>query len=743
MTIKNKPIRLNSAAATTVSLQNTTALTDGIKIDEDKFLIQDISVIQKGPALGHGFEVDDTMLKQVAEQINAKDKGVKARLTHPSFLEDGIVRMLGRVSNATVKGGKVRADLQLGEYASLAPGGGDMRAYVMSLAKEAPDMIGMSIVFQPGEFERQVVSKERPESTPSYEERGKWIVRYGRSQDTLAVDLVGEPAANRDGLLSQNHERINAMKLTKTQLSWLKNRDVDTEDEAAITAALEELSDEDRAEYDALTAKKRGAAPDKKSDDGSTQLSTAARPEGASNALSKEDAKQMAAEEVRLERERVTELNALGTSCPEVLGQDWANEHARKGTSLESARAEALDKLAKAQPVVKGLAFGMDRNLDTLGRAMGDALLARCGAGPKKPHERAKDFNGMRLMDMTRTWLESVGVNVRGLSADEMAKMVFNKRKLSQALGGVALGHSTSDFDYILADTMNKTLRTGYSLAPSTWAGWARRTTTSDFKQVSRVQLGAMSELLAIPEGAEYQFGTIGEARQTYTLAKYGRGFSITWEALINDDLSAFSRIPTAMGQAAKRLEDSLVYSTIFAANSGAGQTMGEDSLGLFASDHANVGTSAVLTVASIGQTGGLMRVQKAPGSADSNNGGDFLNLSPAHLLVPPALETTAMQLIASAVDPAKSNATPNPFAGKMSVIVEPRLAAVDANGWWLVASNSQIDTAEVCFLESEPNPVIEEEDTFIVDGRRYKVRHSLATAAIDYRGFCKNAGGS
>ena len=78
-----------------------------------------------------------------------------------------------------------------------------------------------------------------------------------------------------------------------------------------------------------------------------------------------------------------------------------------------------------------------------------------------------------------------------------------------------------------------------------------------------------------------------------------------------------------------------------------------------------------------------------------------------------------------------------------MVVVVEPRLASWDANGFIVVADNNLIDTAEVAFLADEPEPVLEEMDGFEVDGRKYKVRHTLAAAAIDYRGFVSNAGGS
>ncbi len=387
------------------------------------------------------------------------------------------------------------------------------------------------------------------------------------------------------------------------------------------------------------------------------------------------------------------------------------------------------------------ITLGRDHTTESFTAACSDAIRLRAGCTVEKPHERAREFRGKSLPQLARACLASRGLDVGHYGDIEVLKLCLNQRAFNRELDRVSLMHSTSDFDYILQDASGKTLRQAYETAPSTWSIWAKRTTTPDFKTVSRAQLSAFGELLAIKEGGEYTFATISDQRQTYTLAKYGRGFSITWESLINDDLSAFSQIPTAMGRAARRLEDSLVYETIFGANAGAGQTMQEDSLALFASGHANTGSAAALSTASLAQTESLMRSQKMPGSADSLNGGDFLHISPRYLLVGPALHVTASQLAVSIVDPGKNNATPNPFFEHLKVVVEPRLGALDSNGWWLVADYNEIDTAEVCFLESEPAPVIEEENAFDIDGRRYKVRHSVATAAIDYRGFAKNAG--
>ncbi|MGK6943845.1 hypothetical protein PU463_00029445 [Pseudomonas aeruginosa] len=55
-------------------------------------------------------------------------------------------------------------------------------------------------------------------------------------------------------------------------------------------------------------------------------------------------------------------------------------------------------------------------------------------------------------------------------------------------------------------------------------------------------------------EGAEYKYVTLGERGEQIILATYGELFSITRQAIINDDLQMLSDIPFKLGrQAAKR----------------------------------------------------------------------------------------------------------------------------------------------------------------------------------------------
>ncbi len=71
--------------------------------------------------------------------------------------------------------------------------------------------------------------------------------------------------------------------------------------------------------------------------------------------------------------------------------------------------------------------------------------------------------------------------------------------------------------------------------------------------------LNGFSTLNKVPEGAEYKYITTSDRGEPIALATYGNIFSITRQAIINDDLDQLSTVPMAMGRAASRTVGNLV----------------------------------------------------------------------------------------------------------------------------------------------------------------------------------------
>lgn len=172
--------------------------------DNSMGLIQGLSMIVRGDALGHGMFIDKQMLASVAEQVNtAGDLGIKARFAHPSMSGDGIGTSLGRLKNASIgaSGNSVEADLHFSVASTKTPDG-NLADYVMALAEGEDDHFGFSISFERDpEAEDQFVADNSKESKfTSPDEKNTENLRHVRLKKLRAADAVDTPAANPNGL---------------------------------------------------------------------------------------------------------------------------------------------------------------------------------------------------------------------------------------------------------------------------------------------------------------------------------------------------------------------------------------------------------------------------------------------------------------------------------------------------------------------------------------------------------------
>lgn len=423
------------------------------------------------------------------------------------------------------------------------------------------------------------------------------------------------------------------------------------------------------------------------------------------------------------ERQRVKEINDACRTAK--MPAAFVTEHIEKGTDINAVRALIIEGLAATddtESVVRsanaGVFFiGAEAN-EKKRSAIENSIMHRADPSIILLPE-AREFRGMSLLEIGGECLSDAGIKTRGLSKREQATTMLG---LDQSRGY----HSSSDFPIILGNTINRTLRRAYDLQTRTFMPFCRRVNISDFKQITRTQL---SELVgnfdAIPEGGEYKSASAGESKEVYQLAKYGKKIGFSWEMLINDDLSAFTRIPQMIANKSAQKQSDIVYG-ILTANADM-----SDGVALFHSTHGNLaGTASAITAAAMGLARAAMRKQKDPN-------GDFINVMPKYLVIGPDKETEAEMLIHALIVATKTTDT-NVFRDSVTIIVEPRLTG---NQWYLVADPNSIDTIEYAFLDGEQELFTEQRISFDVDGLEVKARMVFAAKAIDWRGMYKNAG--
>ena len=169
---------------------------------------------------------------------------------------------------------------------------------------------------------------------------------------------------------------------------------------------------------------------------------------------------------------------------------------------------------------------------------------------------------------------------------------------------------TTGDLPNLLTASGNRVLLGAYQAAQSALKLLARQSTVVDFRKKSLLRLGEMETLELVPESGEVTSGGVAEAAESYALGTYAKIFSLTRQAMINDDLGAFSDITGAMGRAAAETEAQTLASLLTQAN-GAGPFMA-DALRLFNSQHGNLANAGTpIGVAGLSAGRQAMRVQK------------------------------------------------------------------------------------------------------------------------------------
>lgn len=408
------------------------------------------------------------------------------------------------------------------------------------------------------------------------------------------------------------------------------------------------------------------------------------------------------------ERKRTSEITALFRD----FDVEGADEAIVMGVSVDEARAMVMDQLRARN---KGVSVTMgEAESDKFRAAAQDAVLMAAGIPVAEPAAGAQELRGHSMVELAREALQREGLKSNFGDNMELARAAIN---------------STSTFPAIMSNLANKSVMVGFNEAETTYQIWAGKGSNRDFKEAARVALSEAGNLELVPEGGQFQQDFLGEASARTKVATYGKLFSLTRQAIINDDLGLFSKIATKYGSAAKRLVNKMVYAQL------TGNVKMQDNVALFDTKHGNVaGTGEALSVKAIAKAITAMRRQKGI------TGDATLNITPKYLVVPPELEMTAYQIVNStaAVDGVNSGVV-NPYKGRFVVVADAELTDPDA--WYLVADATQHDTIEVTYLNGVETPRLETRQGFEVDGIEYKVAFDCGVSALDFRGLYKNAG--
>jgi len=317
---------------------------------------------------------------------------------------------------------------------------------------------------------------------------------------------------------------------------------------------------------------------------------------------------------------------------------------------------------------------------------------------------------------------------------------------------------TTSDFPYLFGDVLDRQVLAQYKATESTWKKYIKTSTVPRvFPQIGGYRFavtGGDQRLAEVAEKGEYLASDRNETKYTLYVKKYGRQFDISLETMINDDLGALKNTPMLFAKAALRTEQYLAINQ-YASDTGthaAGNLYDDATAG-----EIN-GSVALLTIANL--EAGL----EAMASWTDAGGSPIMNRA-KYLVVPPALEMTARQILTSATKQwmelgGAGGPLPYPTTNVVAqmgleLIVEPWLPICDDNtdgdtSWYLFADPNDIAALEAGFLRGHERPEIcmkasdkvtigggaigPMSGDFATDNIFYRVRHFFGITELDWR---------
>ena len=406
---------------------------------------------------------------------------------------------------------------------------------------------------------------------------------------------------------------------------------------------------------------------------------------------------------IKAERERCAQINGL---CDKFdVDAEQRQQWIDGDKDITTINREMLGILEKRNKPVANTRteVGEDRSKEMRG-VYADAIMLRHGYNVVKPHEGADRLRHMSMRDMAVDMLERAGEgNVRYLDNDELYKRAL----------------TTGALPMVLQDVTEISIKQGYEAANTTYQQWAYIGSLPNFKPANIVEIGAEAEPKKIPENGEFTDMSLSESKETVRLETYGRSYTYTRQAFINDDVQLLTEIPRIASMRMAAYINAQAYKALTKATYTAN----------------NTGTAGAISVTTLAEAMKKLRMAK-----DAN--GSKLRIMPKYLIVPVAQSVAAAQLLHSAADPAGAHAgVNNPFANAFEIISDPELDTSSATAWFLAAAPMYGYGVQVNFLNGNRNPILESQVSFDTLGWKYRMYQDFGIKALSTLGIVKNAG--
>lgn len=403
------------------------------------------------------------------------------------------------------------------------------------------------------------------------------------------------------------------------------------------------------------------------------------------------------------EAQRRSDIRGLVRSAG--LGPELADQLIDQEADMTAAKAavfDALEATRRSAPVVR--VHGSSEDPATIRTRQAEALVYRMGGAEELP-EVSRPYADVSLMDMAREAVERSGTSVRGMSRDEVLHR--------------AAAHGTSDFALTVMDATGKTAMASYRAAESPLKTLCRKQTLRDFKASTAIRLGEMGELQEMAENGEFKATSRGEEGESIKLKTFGRRIDLTRNLIINDDLNLLADTVRAFGEAAAQTEAAIMVALL------TDNPDLRDGTPIFDASRGNISTTTGMPTKAL-----LTENREAMRLRTGTDGKTIIDAPPRYMVVPADLETNAEEILAT-IQPGTTDDV-NPFAGKLKLLVEPRLPT---GTWYLFADPARLASLRYAYLSGAEGVQVQRRESWDTLGLSFRAYLDFGAAWLDWRG--------
>lgn len=438
-------------------------------------------------------------------------------------------------------------------------------------------------------------------------------------------------------------------------------------------------------------------------------------------------AKDAAKKALAAERLRVRQIHEMCRS----FGID-PREFLDNGDSVEKVRAAVLDQLIQSGAPIRSGVRVTDDEGDKFRRAATDALIMRSGMDLERPADGARNFMGMQFRDLAIECLQMDGCCENGLNrrgSDELYAMLQRSFFTPE-----------STFPAILDNTIEKAYREGHKKASVTFDRITKKGTLSDFKIHNNYYIaGPVGEFLEVPESGELKHDVFRDDHlPTRQLRTYGRQFTLSRKAFIDDDIGLVTSLPACYAASARKTINKQVYSILV------NNPAIYDGVPLFHSAHKN------LLKTGTGVTQEAMQTMIMALANQRDQFGEAIIINPAILVVPSGMQFDMYTLFNSpAIHTTENTQAVNPlyqYRDQLEVVEDPTINSLcggmgNVMPWWLLGAAGDTEFIEVDYLNGQEIPNIRRMETPGQLGFVWDIYLDWGISVMDFRGGVKNPG--